>query len=206
MEELLGFDPAWITVVISVLGMCLAIIAFANTPIEKRFGIPSYKPFVKKLISNSDIPQTQIVKGDKKKAVINMLPTVFVLGVLILFTLYVHGINNPECTNIFGVSVTLLIKIELFYIIPSALLILSLTVFKTGTKTLKLGYFPPLDAIVFSDTISSTGRLAKARGILLVILPLYCLVFIWYGHTSFQYITNDENVFTMSQNSLSKCK
>jgi len=131
-----------------------------------------------------------VIKVDRKKAFIRWLPVWMVLLVLMLFTLYTKSLDNPQCESLIGFNVLFLNMVLISYALPGLLLIASLVIAIIGYKELRYGYSPPLDSVAFiREKIAKTGIWVKVKGVLGLLLPVFCIYVIYLGHMTYIEVT-----------------
>jgi len=142
----------------------------------------------KKLQSYDQNAGAVIIRAQRKKAFIESLP-IFIL--VLTVSLFQYHINNSNlCETTVGVSNLLLLFGSTFYGPPLVLFMFSLTLVKSGIKTLQTGYYPPLDSLLVKDTIATKTNLSKIRGIFHLLFPLFIIFLGIYAHNTFMNFTN----------------
>ena len=185
IHQMIDNISSWPIVAIAAFGVIAAIIAFLRTPRELRYlGISRAKSLEEKL---KDLPESAcavIIKRDRKRALIESIPYVLI-GIMLLSPLLALKLtNHPECVNIFGFNMMYIILMLVFYGIPIGFFVASLLLLKIGIKTIKTGYFLPLDTAVFNDTIAKKGRLSLLRGITSLVFPILTLFLVYIGNNA----------------------
>ncbi len=187
----------WLTLIFTALTIALiaAIYAFLKTPKDKRNPKLSVvlEEQLKKLPEKA---QATIIKGNKKSALIKFSPFYIYGFMLLCYAIWVDNIENIQCVKLLGINAAYLTLLMFCYILPITFLAISFAMFNTGIQTIKKGYYPPLNAVVFSDTIAKKGLLSKSRGYLLLILPFYCLFVVFLGNNVYNNIAPDKHMQT----------
>ena len=83
---------------------------------------------------------------------------------------------------------------------------MSLLFLGTGIKTIKTGYFPPLDSVVFRDTIAKKGKISTLRGVGLLALPVFSLFTVYLGNNAYTEVTGGKNMHEIIEMLEAKCQ
>lgn len=170
----------WIVLGITISAVGIAIGAFFKTSPEKRW--TRVVSLEQQLAASSPEAEAVMVKGDKRRSLIRWSPFIFAGISMAIFNLWLKHATHAACVSLLGINAVRLSLLLVCYLIPLVILLATIMELRTGLKTLKTGYFPPLDAIVFSDTIAKRGPQSKARGALILALPLLPLVMLYMGN------------------------
>jgi hypothetical protein len=197
---------AWIIPTLAVLGVTAAVIAFVRTPRERRYRGFSPTTLEEQLKNCSESAQAVIIRGNKKQAFARAAPFILVGIALGYFAWWIGNTNNPECVRLLGVNATYLSLLIFCYGFPVIFLAMSILFLGVGIKTLKTGYFPPLDAVVFSDTIAKKGTVSRIRGIVLVMLPAFASLGVHLGNSAFTAVAGDRSMHEIVEKLEAKCQ
>lgn len=201
------FESSWLIVVFALFGVTGAFIAFLKTPPSERFTVFSKaKSIEEQLASYPDSAKAVLIKSRRKKAILNSLPYSSYFVLLTTTTLYIGIIEKSQCAHMAGVSTSLLSLLIFCYGMPAGLLLASLFYISTGVRSIKSGYFPPIESVHFSDTIATKGVFSMIRGWLLIVLPIAALYSVYYGHYVYTVATNDEPFLIINERLKAKCK
>lgn len=184
----------WVITALAFLGVAAAITAFFQTPPERRYRVALHVSLEEQLKDCPANMQAVIIKGDKKRAFMKYLPLFFIVAVLTGFILWKQGMVTHGCIRLFGINDVLISLLVLCYVFPVGFFIASLCSFRTGIKVIKTGYFPPLDSIVFRDTIAKKGVQSKVRGGILLAFPIFALFMLYYENTLYLQIAEGASI------------
>ena len=198
-------DSYWIIFTFAALAVAAAIVVFLRTPRERRYRVFSRTSIEEQLKDCSESAQAVVIKGDKKRALIKLAPYIFFGTVLFGFSLWSKSTDYSECTRLFGVNTTYIWLLLLCYGLPVGFFITSLMFLQTGIKIIKTGYFPPLDSVVFRDTIAKKGVITTLRGFILIILPVFTLYVVYLGYIAYSEITDGKNRGEITEKLEQKC-
>jgi hypothetical protein len=147
-----------------------------------------------------------LIRSDKLKAIKANLPIIIyftMVGFLGIYTTRI--IENPFCESIFGINAGLIMYFIMYYALPFGLFLYTLSLVKDGIKTLKTGYFPPLDSIRFHDTIATKSIFSKIKGLTSIALPFLAFFILGYTHSSFMNLTKNEPIKSFHKLYKKKC-
>ena len=188
----------WIIVICLILATLIALFLFIKTPKSERtqkFALDSRRTYLeKKLSSYPESAQAVLLKGNSKKAMVRLLPFIFIFVPPILFVIYATRIvNDPLCDFTFGIN-TALLAIGLFILaLYLVLLIVSGFVMRSAYKTIKTGYFPPLDSVQFADRIATRTVYSKLIGYFFILFfPLVVLFTTWTSYSAVMVLTDND--------------
>ena len=117
-----------------------------------------------------------IIKSQRIKLLKRYSPLIVLISLSSIFGLYVVRVpGDIACLEIFGHN---LFKLNLINMFPSCLFAIALIQAKVGYKTIKGGYYPPLDSLVFVDSIPRRGVIQLLRGWVLLLLPILLFLFL----------------------------
>jgi hypothetical protein len=129
----------------------------------------------------------QVIKGDKNKAIKHYFLLCIPCFCLIALLFYVVQISNDiACESLFGVNLFLVSILALAYVMPCLFFLFSVWCSLIGWKVIKKGYFPPLDMVLFCDSVAKKGKLQQIRGWVLLLSPILALVGLVIGHFAFE--------------------
>lgn len=187
----------WIILGFAGLGIISAIIAFLKTPPNRRYRFSTPQiPIEERLAACPKKAEAVIIKANKKRFLVNLIPVLCFCVVLYVFLFFTKAIPDKQCEKIFGINLAYLYMVILAYVLPMSVFIISLFVFKRGLKTIMTGYFLPLDSIVFKDTIARKGFLSMFLGVIALISPVLGGYTIYLGHNLHQAFTKgDKSAF-----------
>ncbi len=161
------------------------IIAWFRLPKEKRSLVGHSPSLEQRLKDYPQKAQAVIVRGDRKTSLLKALPWIILMVLFSAYSFWFQQLEQPQCVEILGQNA---IKIQLFmvcYGLPLAVLAWSLLFARTGIKTLKTGYFPPLDSKLFSDAIAVQGTVSILRGIGILFMPLISALSLYFGNDAY---------------------
>jgi hypothetical protein len=197
---------AWIIPALAVLGVTAAVVAFVRTPRERRYRGFSPVTLEEQVKNCPESAQAVIIKGNRKHALARAAPFILVGIVLGCFAWWIGNTNHPACVRLLGVNAVYLSLLIVCYGLPVIFLAMSILLLGTGIKTLKTGYFPPLDAVVFMDTIAQKGTVSRIRGIVLVMLPAFALLGVYLGNSAFTAVAGDRSMHEIVGKLEAKCQ
>lgn len=196
----------WLIVSLAAMGVAASVAAFLKTPKEQRYrGIPPV-PLEEQLKALSASTQAVIIKGDKRRALIKSSPYIIIGILLVGYTLWSKNTSHLECVRILGVNTAYISLLQFCYGLPIGILAVTLSYVGSGFKTIKTGYFPSLDSIVFRDTIAKKGRLSKFRGAVILILPVFALFLVYLGNNTYTIISGGKNIYEITEMLEEKCQ
>lgn len=120
-----------------------------------------------------------IIKSQRIKLLKRYSPLIVLMSLSSIFGFYVVWVQGDiVCLEILGHNLFKLNLINMFYIFPSCLFVIALIQAKVGYKTIKGGYYPPLDSLVFVDSVPRRGVIQLLRGWVLLLLPILLFLFL----------------------------
>ncbi len=176
----------WIIAMLAFFGVMGAVIAFFQTSSERRYKFRGalHVSLEEQLKDCSANAQAVIIKSNKKLWLARN-SALMLLGTLLFgISVWQKNAATHECATLLGLNTKHVSLLLACYVIPIAVFVGSLFFFRTGVKTIKTGYYPPLDSIVFVDTITKKGLLSSARGFILMTLPFLALFIIHLGNNA----------------------
>jgi hypothetical protein len=185
---------AWIIPALAALGVTAAVVAFVRTPRERRYRGFSPGTLEEQVKNCPESPQAVIIRGNKKQALARTAPFILVGIVLGCFSWWIGNTDNPGCVRLLGVNVAYLSLLTVCYGLPVIFLAMSMLFLGVGIKALKTGYFPPLDAVVFRDTMAKKGTVSRIRGIVIVVLPALASMGVYLGNSTFTAVAGDRSM------------
>ncbi len=196
----------WAITAFAVLGIGAAIANFLKTPRERRYrGIPA-PSIEERLKACPASAQAVIIRADKKRALIKAAPYVVLALPPTLFVLWLRTVSYPECARLLEFNAAYLSLLLVCYGLPVGLFILSLSFFPTGIRTVRTGYYPPLDAAVFSDTIAKKGAPSIIRGVMLLAFPISMLIGVSVGNDIYTASASGKSMQQIVEKMESKCR
>jgi len=196
----------WAIIAFAVLGIGAAIANFLKTPREQRYrGIPA-PSIEERLKACPENAQAVIVRADKRRALLKAAPYFIFALPPTLFVLWLKTVSHPECARLLEINAAYLSLLLMCYGLPIGLFLLSLSAFPTGIRTVRTGYFPPLDAAVFSDTIAKKGPVSTIRGVVLLVLPILVLFLVSTGNDLYTSMASGKNMQQITEKMESKCR
>jgi hypothetical protein len=193
----------WIIVALAVLGTGAAILAFLKTPRERRYRGISLEERMQRYPPSA---QAVIIKADRRRALRKTLPYVVCGLPPGLFVLWIGHTPHAGCETLLGVNAAYIAMLLLCYGLPVGLFLVSLSGARMGMRTLRTGYFPPLDAAVFAPTIATKGALARSRGAALIVLPFVMLYIISLGNDAYAAFAGGKSATQMIERLNAKCR
>ena len=193
-------------VALAIMGVAAAITAFLRTPRERRYRFVSAPSLEERLKDCPESMQAVIIKGNKRRWLFKSAPYIFIGAVLVGFTLWSKNTTNVQCVSLFGLNAAYLSLLLLCYGLPISLLVMSLPVLRMGLKTIKTGYFPPLDSVVFRDTMAKKGAISTLRGVVLLVLPVPLTLFVVYlGNNAYTSFAEGKSMYEIVEKLEAKC-
>jgi hypothetical protein len=203
-----GYNDIWTWAIIAfaVLGIGAAIANFLKTPREQRYrGIPA-PSMEERLKACPPSAQAVLIRADKRRALLKFAPYVILALPPTLFVLWLKTVSHPECARLLEFNAAYLSLLLVSYGVPVGLFIVSLTFIPTGIETVRTGYYPPLDATVFSDTIATKGVPSMIRGVMLLAFPILMLIFVSVGNDLYTSMVSGKNMQQITEKMESKCR
>ncbi|MGJ0490045.1 hypothetical protein [Methylobacter sp.] len=196
----------WIIISLAVLGVGAAIAEFLRTPRERRYRVFPQASLDEQLKNCPVSAEAVIIKGSKARALVKWVPYIFIGAVLVGFTLWRKSTGNVDCTRLLGINTTYILLLLVCYGLPIGLLVVSSLFVGTGLKTIKTGYFPPLDSVVFKDTIAKKGTISTLRGVVLLVLPVFTLFIVYLGNNAYTVVAGGQNMHEIIEKLEAKCQ
>jgi len=165
--------------------MLVGILAFLFTPKEKRSQMMRSVSLQKRLESYPDSAQAVIIRANRKTSLLKALPWILLMILFSAYSFWFQSLEQPQCVEVFNQNAVKIQLLLVCYGLPLAVLVWSLLFVKTGVKTLKKGYFPPLDAELFSDTIAVKGMVSTLKGIGILLMPLISALSLYFGNEAY---------------------
>ena len=150
--------------------------------------------------------QAVLVKGNKKRALIKSAPYIVIGTLLAGFSLWYKNTGHPECVRLLDINAAYISLLLVCYVLPVGFLVVSFQLFGTGMKTMRTGYFPPLDSAVFRDTIAKKGLLSTTRGIVLLVLPVFAGLVVYLGNDAYTQATGGKSMHEIARKLEAKCR
>ncbi len=196
----------WLILALATLGIAASIARFLKTPKEKRYRGSPPVPLDEQLKTLPASAQAVIIKGNKRRGLIKSAPYILIGIVLVGYSMWIKNTSHPECIRLLGVNASYISLLLFCYGLPIGLLLVSLAYVGAGIKTVKTGRFPPLDAVVFNDTISKKGASSIFRGIFLLALPVFSLFLVYLGNSAYSEISKGKSMHEITENLEAKCQ
>lgn len=187
------------------MGIGAAVFQILRTPREEWFVLQRQKSLAEQMATYPISVEAVIIKGNKKRFIIKWLPMIVIAVLLILFTLFLELSEDPECNRLFGLNTSFLALVEFTYVLPITVFIVTLYFIEVGFKTIRSGYFPPLNSVRFSDAIAKKNLTSKIRGLVLLLSPLLGAYLIYQGHHSFMQISDGLKYEEITEKLESEC-
>jgi len=160
-----------VAVLLACLGIGAALIAFFRTPRERRFTVSSSLEEQLEIIPEK--AQAVIIRGNKRAALLRSTPAIIAFGISLIFVIIIKNESPTECSRVFWVNLSYASLLIMLYVVPAGMLLFSIAPIGTSIKTLKTGYYPPLDSIMFNDAIAKKEMGSTLRGIIGVFVPVF---------------------------------
>ena len=196
----------WLIILLAAIGVAAAVAAFLKTPRGHRYRGTPPVPLEEQLKSLPVSSQAVIIKGNKRRAVIKGAPYILIGIALVGYSLWSKNASHPECIRLMGINASYISLLLVCYGLPIVFLLISLAYLGTGIRTVKTGRFPPLDAVVFNDTISKKGTLSIFRGITLIALPVFTLFVLYLGNSAYTELAKGRSMHEITENLEAKCQ
>lgn len=196
----------WIITALATLGVAAAIVGFLKTPRERRYRNAPTASIEEQLKEFPESAQAVIIKGNKRRSLLKSAPYIFIGFLLTGFSLWGKNTSHPECVKLLGLNASYIWMLLFCYGLPIGLFILSFLFLGTGLKTIKTGYFPPLDSTVFRDTIAKKGIIPTLRGVTLLALPIFTLYIVYLGNNLYTTVAGEMNMYQITEALDSKCR
>ena len=180
----------WMVLGFAALGIGAALIHIFQTSRKERYWFHRQKPMTEQLVAYPENLEAVLVKGDKKRFLLLWSPVILIGALFTIFAVFLDITDDTKCTNLFGINVSIIALVEISYVIPILALIATLLCGEVGIRSLKSGYYPPLDSVKFSDTIAKKGLMSRIRGFALVLSPLLGAFIVYQGHQAYMQITD----------------
>lgn len=196
----------WLVISFAVMGVAAAIAAILKTPREQWYRVTPPAPLEEQLKTLPASAQAVIIKGDKRRALIKSAPYILIGIILAIFSIWSNNTSHPECVRLLGINPSYISLLLFCYGLPIGFLGASLADLVTGIKTVKTGRYPPLDSVVFRDTISRKGALSTFRGITLLALPIFALFMVYLGNNTYTAVADGRNMHEIVEKLEAKCQ
>jgi uncharacterized membrane protein len=196
----------WLILALAAMGVTAAIAVFLKTPKERRYRGSPPAPLDEQLKTLPASAQAVIIKGNKQRALIKSAPYILIGIVLVGYSMWIKDTSHPECIRLMGINASYISLLLVCYGLPVGFLLVSLAYVGTGIKTVKSGRFPPLDTVVFNDTVSKKGASSIFRGILLLALPVFSLFLVYLGNSAYSEIAKEMSMYEITENLEAKCQ
>jgi hypothetical protein len=196
----------WVIAALAIIGLVAAVAAFLKTPRERRYRSAPPASIEEQLKDCPETAQAVIIKGNKRRALLKSAPYILAGFILVGFALWNKNTTNPECVQLLGLSTAYIWLLLFCYGLPIGFFILSLLFLGTGIKTIKTGYFPPLDSVVLRDTIAKKGTISTLRGVTLLALPVFTLFIMYLGNNAYTAIAGGKNLQQINEKLVAKCQ
>ena len=169
--------------VIALLGIVAAVLAFAKTPAELRFRSPFLtrkKSLEEQLAACPADQHPVIIRGDWRRALRKDLLKLLPILPLAALALWLKLARGTDCAMLFGLTQAK-VAVLFLYIGPPVLVgLVCVVMLPEATAALRTGYWPPLDRAVYVDTLARGGRHARLRALgLIASLLLLVAVCAW---------------------------
>lgn len=196
----------WLILALAAMGVTAAIALFFKTPKDRRYRVSPPVPLEEQLKTLPASSQAVIIKGNKRRALIKSAPYILIGIVFVGYFLWIKDTSHPECVRFMGINASYISVLLVCYGLPIGFLLVSLAYLGTGVKTVKTGRFPPLDAVVFNDTISKKGISSIFRGIALLALPVFTFFLVYLGNNAYSEIAKGRSMYEITEQLEAKCQ
>ncbi len=198
-----GAGSMWIIVALAVLGVGAAIVEFLRTPRAQRYRGRSLDEQLQRCPPSAE---PVIIKADRMRALRKAAPYIICIAPPALFMLWLKYTPHPECAQLLGVNAGYLAMLLACYGLPAGLLLASLSWVRMGIRTLRTGYFPPLDSALFASAIARKGPLSRLRGATLVAMPAVALYILLLGNDAYTEFSGGKSARQIIEMLESKCR
>ena len=192
-------------VALAIMGVAAAITAFLRTPRERRYRFVSAPSLEERLKDCPESMQAVIIKGNRRRWLLKSAPHIFIGAVLFAFTFWSKNTTNVQCAHLLGFNAAYIWLLLFSYGLPIGYLAMSLPVLQMGLKTIKTGYFPPLDSVVFRDTMAKKGAISTLRGVVLLVLPVLTLFVVYLGNNAYTSFAEGKSMYEIVEKLEAKC-
>lgn len=166
-------------------GLGYAIHEFLITPKAYRYKLNSSIYNKLKLEKEIALGLAVEIEPQRRKAFFKFIPALIAIAIPLSPAILAGQIKEPGCSRILGYNASYISLLYVCYALPAILTALSLLMVPIGLKTVKSGFFPPLDTISFVKIVSRKGVLSKIRGYSMTVLPLFMILLIPISHFLF---------------------
>ncbi len=197
----------WVVIGFAVLGIVASIVAFLRTPPERRYRV--FYPYIsleQQLKTCPKSAQAVLIKSNKKRALVKSVPYIFIGTMLVGFSLWSKFTGKLACVRLLDINAAYILLLLVCYVLPVGFLVVSLLLFGTGIKTIRMGYFPPLDSVLFRDTIAKKGPVSTTRGVVLLVLPIFAGFVVYLGNDAYTQIAKGKNMHEIVEKLEAKCQ
>jgi hypothetical protein len=198
-----GASSMWIIVALAVLAVGGAIVEFLRTPREQRYRGRSLDEQLQRCPPSAE---AVIIKADGRRALRKAATYIICIVPPALFMLWLKYTPHPECAQFLGVNGAYLAMLLVCYGLPVGFFLASVSLVGTGIRTLRTGYFPPLDSALFASAIARKGPLSRLRGAMLVAMPAVALYILVLGHDAYTEFSGGKSARQVIERLRSKCR
>ena len=134
-----------------------------------------------------------IIKAQRQRAMRRAAPGLVAMLAFGGALLYLqHGGVDELCQRLGPARSLQYLLMLMFYGLPGFFVALALYESVKAAKVLRGGYRPPLDAVLFHDTVAISGWRAKAHGLVgVILLPALAAWVIYVGHSGYEHFAAD---------------
>lgn len=125
-------------------------------------------------------------------------PFLLPLLLAVTFTSYLVFVESPECTYLFGLSVSLLALLQFCYLLPATLFVGSLYLLYFSYKSVGHDSYPLPNTPWIGLLKLRSGWQAKLSRYFGFILPIFFVWLLWLGNTSFDAIAKGRTISEMA--------
>jgi len=175
-------------VILVIILLLITLIFFLKTPKEKRTLDHAFKENTKwlenRLKSYPDEAEAVIIKAQKKKAFLYILPIILLILPAFITAIYVNYIMTTPiiCHQVFNINLSIFTyKIISITMVVTTYIIVFYNAYQ-GYKIYKNKYSPPLDSVYFKDVIAKKSKYYKVIGIFNMLLPILVLIVYIYNY------------------------
>jgi len=170
---------SWAVLAIALFGIIAAGFAFARTPREQRFRVRAAS-VEERLAKAPPEAKAVIIRADRRRALLRDLPWLLAMLPLAAFAIWLQATRGDACAALFGVGRTRLLLVGFFIVAPLLALAVSALSASQAVSSLRSGYWPPLDAPQYADTLATAGPRVRKRAIAMLVLLLLLLAMLAY--------------------------
>lgn len=184
----------WIIVGLAALGIGAAIIHFLRTPKNLRYRLFSKRmPIEERVKRYPPSAGATIIRANRQRAMADgavWLLLFLVASAPLLLLKFRNTATKAACYRILEFNIEYLSVLSFCYSLPAVALMGTAYMAWLGWKSLRSGYFPPLDCSFPQDRIAVRGWRATVGSVCCMLSLLLGIAVLYLGHTGFQAITH----------------